>query len=200
MCLRLTCEYLLVRTGLLAIKAIVTGDDLSGLLMRMRSGDRVALEQLYASTASRLLGACLRILGDRADAEDALQETFLSAWRQSDSFDPRRGSAMTWLLVIARNRSVDRLRSRRRQLSAASGSMEPEKDHQDQFDLLVVNEERSQLSDCLEQIDRRDCDMIQAAFFEGFTYADLATRAAAPLGTIKSRIRRALLKLRECLE
>ncbi len=173
---------------------------LAAALLRTGKGDRAAFEEVYRLTSVKLFGVCLRILPMRHEAEEALQEVYISIWRRAGSFDPVRGNAMTWLITLARNRSVDRLRSTGRVMTAP---IELADDMPDPAPLAPAMIESSQderrLATCLEALDGRDVLLVRTAFFEGSTYAELADRTAVPLGTIKSRIRRALIKLRDCL-
>jgi RNA polymerase sigma factor (sigma-70 family) len=171
-------------------------------LTRVASGDRAALRLVYADTAAKLFGICLRILNDRTEAEDVLQEIYLTVWRRAGSFDPGRASPITWLVAIARNRSIDRLRS-----GAASRRVEPIEAAEDvrdpampALDRLEASQQNVRLSACLEKLEGRQSAAIRAAFLDGKTYEELAERMGVPLGTMKSWIRRGLLKLRNCLE
>jgi RNA polymerase sigma factor (sigma-70 family) len=171
-------------------------------LARVAAGDQAALKDVYSRTSAKLFGLCLRILGDRGEAEDALQEVYLSVWRRAGSFDPARASAITWLAALARNRSIDRLRSSGRQRPAAP--IEEALDLPDQSagadSAAEAAEARGRLTLCLAELEKRQADSIRAAFFSGDTYKQLAARAEVPEGTMKSWIRRGLLRLRECLE
>ena len=169
-------------------------------LHRVAEGDRAAFEEVYRRTSVKLFGVCLRILPVRQEAEEALQEAYLSVWRRAGSFDATKGSAMTWLITLTRNRAVDRLRSGGKVASAPIELADEVADPAPTAStLLEIGEDERRLAHCLGTLEGGDARLIRTAFFEGSTYAELATRAAAPLGTIKSRIRRALLKLRECL-
>jgi len=174
--------------------------NLAVALRRVAEGDRAAFEEVYRRTSVKLFGVCLRILPVRQEAEEVLQEAYLSVWRRAGSFDAARGSAMTWLITLTRNRAVDRLRSGGR---IASSPIELADEIPDPAPaastLMEIGEDEQRLAHCLGTLEGGDARLIRTAFFEGSTYAELATRAATPLGTIKSRIRRALLKLRECL-
>jgi RNA polymerase sigma factor (sigma-70 family) len=174
---------------------------LAQALHDVAAGDRSALEDVYRRTSVKLFGVCLRILPDRSLAEDVLQEIYLAVWTRAGTFDSRRGSAMTWLITLARNRSVDRLRSGGGNRTAPIELAESvHDDHPDAFAAMAASEEERRMATCMAGLDRTDAGLLNAAFFGGATYSELAERAAAPLGTIKSRIRRALLKLRECLQ
>jgi RNA polymerase sigma-70 factor (ECF subfamily) len=169
-------------------------------LQRVGGGDRAALAELYSATSAKLFGVCLRILPDRSEAEEALQEAYLTIWRNSARFDAARASPITWLVTLTRNRALDRLRGRKAPPLAPLDLASQVADPAEGADLLLEQDQESaRLGACLGTLERQDTKLIQAAFFEGSAYSELAARAAMPLGTVKSRIRRALLKLRECL-
>jgi RNA polymerase sigma-70 factor (ECF subfamily) len=175
---------------------------LVGCLLRMAEGDRTALRALFDSTSAKLMGVCLRILKDRDEAEDVLQEVYISVWRRAGSFDPDKASPIAWLATIARNRSIDRLRARRPR--GESAPLEQADDVADEvtpdgFAAAAARDEGERLQHCLETLDARAQQMIRTAFFEGLSYPELAAQAGAPLGSIKSWVRRGLLRLRECL-
>ena len=169
-------------------------------LRRVAEGDRAAFEEVYHRTSVKLFGVCLRILPVRQEAEEALQEAYLSVWRRAGSFDAAKGSAMTWLITLTRNRAVDRLRSGGKVATAPIELADEVPDPTPTASsMLESSEDERRLAHCLGTLEGGDAQLIRTAFFDGSTYAELATRAATPLGTIKSRIRRALLTLRECL-
>lgn len=176
---------------------------LAELLVRIASEDQSALALLYQATSAKLLGVILRILHDRSESEDVLQEVYISIWRRAGVFDPSRGvSAVTWLAAIARNRAIDRLRSPSRKARWA-----PEEEAAELPDLalsaeaLLQDAEKAQrLRACLAELESHTADAIRTAFFEGVTYDALAQRLGQPVGTVKSWIRRGLLRLRRCLE
>jgi RNA polymerase sigma factor (sigma-70 family) len=171
-------------------------------ILRVAGGDRAALALVYAETSAKLFGICLRILGDRSEAEDVVQDVYLTVWRKAGSFDPTLASPITWLVAIARNRAIDRLRSGA--LARANVPIEAANDVADAglsaVEQLELDEERGQLMGCLDELEARQSAAIRAAFLDGLTYEELADRAAVPLGTMKSWIRRGLMKLKACLE
>ena len=175
-------------------------DRLSQALARVASGDRAALREVYSATSAKLFGVCLRILPEREEAEDVLQEAYLTVWRKAGSFDPGRASPITWLVTLTRNRALDRLRARRPIASepidlasgVADGSLPADS-------LIEADQEAARLAACMGELAPNEGALIRAAFYQGSSYAELATRVSEPLGTVKSRIRRALLKLRGCL-
>jgi RNA polymerase sigma-70 factor (ECF subfamily) len=180
-------------------------DDRSQLmaaLARVAGGDRTALQIIYQGTSAKLFGICLRILNDKSEAEDVLQEVYLTVWRKASSFDPARASPITWLVAIARNRSIDRLRAaaggrRMEPIEAAEKVRDPAPPA---IDLVEAAQDSTRLGLCLEQLEARQSTAIRSAFLDGNTYEELAERMKVPLGTMKSWIRRGLLKLRDCLE
>ena len=173
---------------------------LSRALVRVGMQDRSALQEVYRRTSRKLFGICLRIFAERADAEDAMQEVYLTIWHRAASFDSARGNPITWLAALTRNRAIDLLRSSgRRPTAPIELADQIADDAPDAEAVLIQLGEDARIVGCMEALAKSDAAMIRTAFFEGATYADLATRIALPLGTVKSRIRRALIKLRECL-
>jgi RNA polymerase sigma-70 factor (ECF subfamily) len=157
---------------------------------------------VYQDTSAKLFGVCLRILNDRGEAEDVLQEVYVTVWRRAGSFDPSRASPISWLVAIARNRSIDRLRAtgilrKMDPIEAAGGASDPAPSAAERVEMA---QQDRRLADCLNELETRHAAAVRAAFLDGTTYEELATRMDVPLGTMKSWIRRALLKLRACLE
>ena len=181
--------------------AATTPEVLSSLMTRIASGEREALRQLYQATSSKLFGVCLRILSDREESEDVLQDVFVTIWRRADRFDVTRASVMTWLSTIARNRSIDRLRARGPLAYASQIEGLEIPDGADSAEtLLSAADDRNKLQGCLSELDDRTQTVIRTAFFEGVTYETVARNMDAPLGTVKSWIRRGLAKLKGCLQ
>ena len=175
---------------------------LSAALARIPAGDRAALQTAYRLTSAKLFGVCLRILADRAEAEDVLQEVYLTVWHKAGAFDPARASPMTWLIAIARNKAIDRLRAERvsRRMETIDVAVELP-DAAPGADAALESAEASRrLHACLAGLERREQAALRGAFFDGSTYEDLAQRMNVPLGTMKSWIRRAMLKLKACLQ
>jgi len=171
-------------------------------LARVPAGDRAALQTVYRLTSAKLFGVCLRILGERSEAEDVLQEVYVTVWRKAADFDAGRASPMTWLIAIARNRAIDRLRATKQ-----SRRMEPIEAADDVADssasadrALESSQDSARLHGCLDGLAGHERAALRGAYFDGNTYEDLATRMKVPLGTMKSWIRRAMIKLKSCLE
>ena len=169
---------------------------------RIARGDTAALRALYEATSAKLFAVCLRILTDREEAEDVLQDVYFTLWRRADRFDPARASVIAWISTIARNRAIDRLRARGPLAKAdpVEGLELADEDQPRADARLVAADEAARLEDCLSALDPRTRAVIRTAFFEGVTYEALARRMDTPLGTVKSWIRRGLMQLRTCLE
>ena len=177
-------------------------DDVEALIARVSLRDRAAFDALYARTSAKLFGVCLRILHERMDAEEALQEAYVNIWRNSAGYAAGRASPMSWLIAIARNAAIDRLRRRRTALGdpmppdaedTPDGAPSPE-------EAALAASESARLAECLDELEPAQRAIVRRAFFSGRSYAELAVDAAMPLGTVKSWIRRSLMKLRGCLE
>lgn len=175
---------------------------LKSAMARLATGDKAALEQVYQATRLKLFGICYRILGDRKEAEDALQDVYLNLWQRADRYDPDRASPISWLATFARNRAVDRLRTGKvRAGSVDIDEAAPVPDATPLADAQMIDAERSaRIHHCIETLDAKQRDSIRTAFFEARTYAEIAEKTDVPLGTMKSWIRRGLQKLKDCLE
>jgi len=170
------------------------------LLQRIRRGDEPALETLYARYGGLVYTLALRIVGDRELAREVLQDTFLRCWDASAAYDPARGRVPWWLMGIARNRAVDLLRSRshqarlREQEPLARGAGEPA--GPDAHDLLPL---RRAVADALRDLSAPQREAIELAYYGGLTQAEIAQSLGQPLGTVKSRTREGLDRLRRAL-
>lgn len=172
-------------------------DRADALVLACAAGDRSAFRRLYDLQAPRLHAIALRILRQAPLAADAVQETFLQAWQQSARFEPARGSAEAWLTGLVRYRALDLLR-RPGPLAVADPPDLPDPSP-DALSLLTSASEAEALRACLAQLEPERRELILRAFFDGLTHAELAARAALPLGTVKTWIRKGLAALRACL-
>jgi RNA polymerase sigma factor (sigma-70 family) len=173
---------------------------LNGMLAKVAQGDQQAFAELYRSTSSRVFGVIVRMMHDRGEAEDILQEVYAAAWRRADTFDPERGSAITWLITLGRNRTIDRMRQRREEQLGDDDAPELADDAPTPAAAAESSEERRRLEECLERLEPQQGRAVREAFFTGSTYSELAQKLAVPLGTMKSWIRRSLMQLKTCLE
>lgn len=176
------------------------GDEIAQLIAAVARGDQAAFRSLYDQTASRLYAIGLRLLRSEQEAEEIVQDAYVSVWRRAGDFDPRRGQPLAWLATIARNRAVDRLRRKRLPLSGLDAADQIADDDPSALDLALAGERREQLGLCLDELEERPRALIRTAFVDGLSYSELADREQVPLGTMKSWIRRSLLRLRGCME
>ena len=188
--------------------AEASADELDALLGRLARGDAGALGPLYDALAPRLFALTTRVLGAGPDAEEALQEAFLKAWRHADQWPGRTGTSKAWLTAIARNAAIDRRRARSRQTRRAHSLKRGER----VLALLApvkeaTPEERSvraadaaDLSACLDELPAERAEAVREAYFTGESYAEIAERTGRPEGTLKSWVHRSLSVLRACLE
>ena len=175
-------------------------DELQELMRGVVRRERAAFAALYDRTAPQLFGIALRILRQREEAEDVLQEAFVAVWDRAASFDPGRGSVMTWLVTVLRHRAIDR-RRRRAHLEDRLGSEE---------DLLALTAAATDASDRgaslaalqkgLGELDEQPRRAVLLAYAYGYTHEELAGRLTTPIGTVKSWVRRSLERLKRCLD
>jgi len=173
--------------------------EIEGLIARVGLRDRAAFAALYDRTSAKLFGICLRILGDRAEAEDALQEVYLRIWHRADRYAANGLSPMTWLITVARNHAIDRLRARRKPVEDLETVPEVADSGPTPEAAAVAAGERARIAVCLEELPADRADAVRRAYLDGETYHDLATRFGVPLNTMRTWLRRSLLKLRDCL-
>ena len=175
--------------------------ELNRLLVRVAGNDQSAFAELYQRTSSKLFGVCLRMLRDRSDAEEVLQETWTTVWRRAASFDASKASAITWLVTLARNKAIDRLRQHREQQIDDPFKLEEVVDADPTPAAgAETSQEYQRLQRCIQALQPQQRSAVREAFFSGATYNELAARYTVPLGTMKSWIRRSLLQLRTCLD
>ena len=170
------------------------------LLKAIARQDESALAELYDRYRVILFGLLVRILNSREEAEDVLQEVFLQVWRRAADFDENRGRPFTWLVTLARSRGIDRLRSLgARERVAIAGAREPSEEVSDAVADAFKSEQRSLVNTALAQLPDEQKRPLMLAYFEGLTQSEIATKLGAPLGTVKTRMRAGLMKMRELI-
>jgi RNA polymerase sigma-70 factor (ECF subfamily) len=174
-------------------------DEIAHLIGRCALRDRAAFRLLYDRTSAKLFGVLLRILRERSDAEEALQEVYVKVWQRADRYVPGGFSPISWLVAVARNHALDRLRARKpatedieAAFDLADASPDPEAN-------AVASSERARISDCLGTLEPQRADAVRGAYLDGQSYEELAARFAVPLNTMRTWLRRSLIRLRECL-
>ncbi|MGA3023147.1 MAG: sigma-70 family RNA polymerase sigma factor [Bryobacteraceae bacterium] len=176
---------------------------LSALVAEMALGNQHALGRLYDETAPSLNGLLLRILGQPQETEEALMDVYMKAWKNAASYSPARGGVRAWLAMMARSIAIDRIRRRATRLDAAVAPEripEPASTEASPEEQTVQGEWRSEVRRALDELPREQREALTVAFFEGLSHTELAARLGQPLGTVKSRVRVGLLRLREILE
>jgi RNA polymerase sigma-70 factor (ECF subfamily) len=175
--------------------------ELDGLLARAGRGDQAAFEAVYEAVAAPVFGMIRRVLRDSAQAEEVAQETLLEVWRAAERFDPARGSAVTWVMMIAHRRAVDRVRSEAaamaREAKVASTAAPARADEVAETVASWMEAER--VNRCLDGLTELQRQSITLAYYSGYSYPQVAAALGVALGTVKTRIRGGLKRLRDCL-
>lgn len=174
-------------------------DDLSPLLARVILRDREAFSLLYDQTSAKLFGVSLRILKNRSEAEEVLQEVYVKIWNNAKAFDPEKARPMTWMISIARNHAIDRLRKYRDTTSddlvlerIEDRGPTPEQE-------AMASSERAEIDRCLAELEPPRAEAVRLTYLEGYAYAEVATHFDIPLNTIRTWLRRSLQSLKTCL-
>jgi len=171
------------------------------LMRRAACGDHSALAAFYDATSQLVFGLALRILGDRDAAEDAVVEVYSQVWREANGYDPQRGTPYTWLLTLTRSRAIDMLRARKREpvndpLDAAT---EVESSAPTPEDVSVAAQRHRMVRRALDGLSMEQREAIELAYFRGLSHSEIALQLGQPLGTIKTRIRLGMMRMREQL-
>lgn len=173
--------------------------EIADLIARCALRDRAAFRTLYERTSAKLFGVTLRILKDRSEAEEAIQEVYVKIWQRADRYIAGNTSPISWLVAVARNHSLDILRARRPvaddidvALEVPDNAPSPERATQDK-------QERRQIDACLGTLEPDRADAVRAAYLDGYSYEELANHYAVPLNTMRTWLRRSLIKLKDCL-
>jgi RNA polymerase sigma-70 factor (ECF subfamily) len=179
-----------------------TIDDDRVTVDRMAGGDTSAVADLYDRHARAIYSLAMRILADAAEAEDVVQDVFTQAWKQASRYDAARAPVVGWLLVMARARALDRLRAQRSRIVATKmdeSTPQPRDPEPSQEALAITGEQADRLRGALEHLPDAQRVAIELAYYQGLSQSDIAERLQQPLGTIKTRIRTGLLRLRDVM-
>ncbi|MEO6299494.1 MAG: sigma-70 family RNA polymerase sigma factor [Paracoccaceae bacterium] len=174
-------------------------DPIAVLIQNTATQDRAAFRELYSASSAKLMGVLLRILGQRAEAEDALQEVFTRVWLKAGRYDASKGRGMTWLIALSRNLAIDRLRQRSDHVSdddamAAHADPAPRAETR-----MIATGEARRINDCFATLEPDRAEALRGAYLTGLSYTDLATKFDVPLNTMRTWLRRSLLRLKECM-
>jgi RNA polymerase sigma-70 factor (ECF subfamily) len=178
------------------------------MIARIGCGDQSAFSALYDRLSGPLYSLALKMLGDAGDAQDALQDVFLQIWSRAGTYDPEQSSVFSWTVLLTRSRVIDRLRARGRRLRVVVASTDDKENRTDVADASTIesaadtadkNDEAARVRFVLNNLPSEQREAIELAFFEHLTHHEIAAQLGQPLGTIKARIRRGLLKLRQRL-
>lgn len=171
------------------------------LIRRISNNDEVALAALYEQYRTFLFGLLFRILRNRSEAEDVLQEVFVQIWKQSGKFDEQRGKAFTWLVTITHSKAIDRIRflkTRTRVIEKLKTGKALETNTEFEQN-LILRQRRQHVRTALSQLPENQRSLLLMAYFEGYSQLEIAERTSIPLGTVKTRMRMGIIKLRESL-
>jgi RNA polymerase sigma-70 factor, ECF subfamily len=179
---------------------MATAEDIEHLIARVALGDRAAFSGLYDATSGKLFGVCMRVLNDRASAEDAVQDAYMKIWRHAARYSANGMSPMTWMITIARNTAIDRLRQTRASVDLADVADHLTAPGPTPEQSVVAAGEARRIAACLEALEADRGAAVRGAYLEGQSYADLAARFSVPLNTMRTWLRRSLQSLQACME
>ena len=174
-------------------------DEIAVLLSRVALKDRSAFSALYNRSSPKLFAICLRILRDRADAEEALQDVFVKIWQRADRYVASEANPLAWLAAIARNHAIDVIRARRPVATDIDAAYDIADPLMSPEEAVVMRSEGRRIDACMEELAPDRASAVRRAYIEGLSYEELADIHGVPLNTMRTWLRRSLLKLRECM-
>ncbi|MGN6610327.1 MAG: ECF RNA polymerase sigma factor SigK [Angustibacter sp.] len=182
-------------------RAAGDADSLEALVTQVARGDEAAFEALFRRTAGPVIGVVRRVLRDPAQSEEVAQEVMVEVWRTATRFDPSRGSATTWIMTMAHARAVDRVRSAQasRDRDERVGRRDSVREYDEVAEEVEVRLEQQAVRSCLGGLTELQRESVQLAYYGGYTYREVAELLDVPLGTVKTRLRDGLIRLRDCL-
>jgi RNA polymerase sigma-70 factor (ECF subfamily) len=178
----------------------MTSDEIAHLISLVAIGDRKAFAVLYRETSPKLLSICLRILRDKTDAEEATQEVYVKIWQRAGVFAAGSGAPSSWLAAIARNQAIDIMRARKPIADELDSAYDLADDDPSPEIQTVIKDEGRRIDTCMEELEADRATAVKRAYVEGQSYQELADQFGVPLNTMRTWLRRSLLKLRECME
>ncbi|NVK33408.1 MAG: sigma-70 family RNA polymerase sigma factor [Rhodobacteraceae bacterium] len=177
-----------------------TSTDIEKLISRCALNDRAAFTDLYKATSSKLFGVVLRILKNKAEAEEALQEIYIKIWNNASMFASNAYSPMSWLIVIARNHAIDIVRVRKPDTVDIEETFDIADDKKTPEDEAINSSEGGRIDNCLSELDVNRAQAVRQAYVEGYSYDELAAAFEVPVNTMRTWLRRSLASLKKCLE
>ncbi|WP_166261650.1 sigma-70 family RNA polymerase sigma factor [Marinobacter salicampi] len=176
-------------------------DELMGLLIAVAREDRQAFQRLYEKISGRMFGLCLKLASQRELAEEAVQDAFVQIWHHAGEYHDERGAPLSWMLTIARYRTLDLMRSRKAKKTAGDSQLEYVEDGREgPLDVSLRSAGVAELTGCLEELSESQRDSILLTYYRGFSHDELSETLSSPIGTVKSWVRRGLIALKRCLE
>ena len=175
------------------------GQVLAGLLAQVARGDHAAFEAVYDQLAASVFGVVRKVLRDPAQSEEVAQEVMLDVWRSASRFDSSRGSAVAWVMTIAHRRAVDRVRSENASAAREQKVAVDQVSGDDVFELVDTALDRQRVRRCMGSLTTLQAESITLAYYQGYTYPQVAGLLGVALGTVKTRIRDGLIRMRDCL-
>lgn len=174
----------------------VTADLLSRTAMR----DRAGFDALYEIASPKLFGVCMRLMKNTHDAEEVFQESWVRIWQKAPTYGSTGAPAMAWMITLTRNLAIDKLRQKKAPAVDIDQAYDLADKEPDPEENALAADERRQIDHCLDQLDDEKADAVRGAYLEGYSYEELAARFEIPINTMRTWLRRSLIKLRECLE
>lgn len=178
---------------------MTTRADLENMISMIALGNKREFQNLYNATAAKLFGICLRVLDNKSDAEEALQETYIKVWRSADRFVSGQASPISWLATIARNTAIDHYRRKKPDTAGIEEAEIMADDKPSPEAAAIHSGDMSKLSVCMGELDPKHADAVREIYLSGWTYEETSQKLGTPVNTVKTWVRRALISIRECM-